>query len=77
MDRNSADRYLKILEISQHDEKYLEYYYSYQSLQEDVRDLFARLSDMDGILIADYFGLREAMEMRLLQLACEHTELFE
>lgn len=74
MDQKTANKYLQILQISQSDSKYLEYYHSYQALNDSMRILFEQLTLEDSILIADYFGLREAMENRLLEIACEQMD---
>lgn len=74
MKKDCAERYLKILELSKNDPKYLEYFHSYKALNDDMRILFDQLSFQDSILISDYFGLREAMEMRLLEIACEQMD---
>ena len=60
--------------MSQSDSKFLEYYHSYQALNDSMRILFEQLTLADSILIADYFGLREAMENRLLEIACEQMD---
>ena len=74
MDQKTANKYLQILQMSQSDSKYLEYYHSYQALNDSMRILFEQLTLADSILIADYFGLREAMENRLLEIACEQMD---
>lgn len=74
MDQKTANKYLQILQMSQSDSKYLEYYHSYQALNDSMRILFEQLTIEDSILIADYFGLREAMENRLLEIACEQMD---
>ena len=74
MDQKTANKYLQILQMSQSDSKFLEYYHSYQALNDSMRILFEQLTLADSILIADYFGLREAMENRLLEIACEQMD---
>ena len=74
MEKATAEKYLEILELSRTDHRYLEYYHSYQVLNDEMCELFEKISADDSMLIADYFGLREAMMSRLLEMACERME---
>ena len=50
---------------------------SYLAATKTVREIFHQIPVQDFVAIAEYFGLREAMETRLLEMACERMDFIE
>lgn len=75
MNRQAAEKYVRILEIAKTDWQYRALVEQYSEMDESVRELLTRLSEEDCETVMEYIGLIGAVGTRLLEISCDHMEL--
>ena len=74
MDRKITGNYLRILETAKSDAQYLSLHRQLQPLAARMLQLTQQLSNEDISILMDFIGIKESIEMRLLQIACLSME---